>query len=56
MRGQGGFWNVNQRYIRPREKGDPLEKLKAVVPWELFRKPYSNALKRLDGAKGGRPP
>jgi transposase, IS5 family len=26
------------------------------VPWEVFRKPLAKALKRLDGAKGGRPP
>lgn len=28
----------------------------AIVPWEVFRKPLSKALKRSDGAKGGRPP
>lgn len=38
------------------EAGDPLEKLNAVVPWEAFRKPLGKALKRSDGAKGGRPP
>jgi IS5 family transposase len=27
-----------------------------VVPWEVFRKPLAKALKRSDGAKGGRPP
>ena len=27
-----------------------------MVPWEVFRKPLSKALKRSDGAKGGRPP
>ena len=33
----------------------PLEKLNSVVPWEVFRKPLAKALKRSDGAKGGRP-
>ena len=33
-----------------------MEKLSAVVPWEVFRKPLAKALKRSDGAKGGRPP
>lgn len=56
MRGQPGFWDVDERYIRLSEAGDPLEKLNAIVPWEVFRKPLSKALKRSDGAKGGRPP
>uniref|UniRef100_A0A9E8CP69 IS5 family transposase n=1 Tax=Bosea sp. NBC_00436 TaxID=2969620 RepID=A0A9E8CP69_9HYPH len=56
MRGQAGFWDVDERYARLSEAGDPLEKLNAVVPWEFFRKPLAKALKRSDGAKGGRPP
>ena len=56
MRGQAGFWDVDERYARLSEAGDPLEKLNAVVPWEMFRKPLAKALKRSDGAKGGRPP
>jgi IS5 family transposase len=56
MRGQPGFWDVDERYARLSEAGDPLEKLDAVVPWEVFRKPLAKALKRSDGAKGGRPP
>jgi transposase, IS5 family len=55
MRGQAGFWDVDERYARLSEAGDPLEKLNAVVPWEFFRKPLAKALKRSDGAKGGRP-
>ncbi|WP_292338132.1 transposase [Mesorhizobium sp.] len=31
--------------------GDPLEKLNAVVPWGVFRKPLAKALKRADGAR-----
>ena len=56
MRGQPGFWDVDERYARLSEAGDPLEKLSAVVPWEVFRKPLAKALKRSDGSKGGRPP
>ena len=56
MRGQPGFWDVDERYARLSEAGDPLERLNAVVPWEVFAKPLEKALKRSDGAKGGRPP
>jgi hypothetical protein len=51
-----GFWDFDERYVRQSEDGDPLEKLNALVPWEVFRKPLAKALKRSDGAKGGRPP
>lgn len=56
MRGQAGFWDIDERYVRLSAAGDPLEKLNSVVPWEVFRKPLSKVLKRSDGAKGGRPP
>ena len=55
MRGQSGFWDIDERYARLSKAGDPLEKLDAVVPWDVFRKPLAKALKRSDGAKGGRP-
>ena len=56
MRGQAGFWDIDERYARLSEAGDPLEKLNSAVPWEVFRKPLAKALKRSDGSKGGRPP
>lgn len=56
MRGQAGFWDIDERYVRLSAAGDPLEKLNAVVAWDIFRKPLAKALKRSDGAKGGRPP
>lgn len=56
MRGQAGFWDVDERYALLSDAGDPLVKLNEVVPWEVFRKPLAKALKRSDGAKGGRPP
>jgi chromate transport protein ChrA len=45
MRGQAGFWDVDERYVRLSEVDDPLEKLNAVVPWDVFRKPLARALK-----------
>jgi len=56
MSGQLGFWDVEERYALLSRAGDPLERLDAVVPWNVFRKPLAKALKRSDGAKGGRPP
>lgn len=56
MRGQAGFWDIDERYARLSAAGDPLERLCDLVPWEIFRKPLAKALKRSDGAKGGRPP
>ncbi|MER0239549.1 transposase [Fulvimarina sp. MAC8] len=55
MRGHSGFCDIDQRYGRLSEGGDPLEKLDAHVLREVFRKPLSKALKRSDGAKGRRP-
>lgn len=56
MRGQPGFWDLDERYERLSAVGDPLEKLNAIVPWPVFEKPLAKALKRSDGSKGGRPP
>lgn len=56
MRGQPGFWDVDERYQRLSAAGDPLEALDRLVPWEVLRKPLVKALKRSDGARGGRPP
>ena len=55
MRGQAGFWDIDEHYARLSEAGDPLETLNGLVPWEVFRKPLAKALKRSDGARGGRP-
>lgn len=56
MRGQAGFWDIDERHARLSEAGDPLEKLNSVVPWEVFRKALAKALKRSDGAKGAARP
>jgi len=55
MRGQPGFWDLDERYERPSAVGDPLEKLNTIIPWAVFEKPLAKALKRSDGSKGGRP-
>lgn len=56
MRGQPGFWDLDERYERLSSVGDPLEKLNSIIPWAVFEKPLAKALKRSDGSKGGRPP
>lgn len=56
MFGQRGFFDVENRYKRLSEAGDPLERLNGAVDWELFRKPLLKVLKRSDRIKGGRPP
>ena len=56
---QPGFFDLEERYARLSEAGDPLEALDVAIDWELFRKPLRKALKkagRTDGKKGGRPP
>ena len=56
MSGQPGFFDLDERLRQLSSGGDPLERLSRVVDFELFRKPLAKALKRSDGAKGGRPP
>ena len=56
MSTQAGFWDIDERYALLSEAGDPLEKLDGLVPWDVFRKPLAKALRRSDGARGGRPP
>jgi IS5 family transposase len=46
MRGQAGFWDIDERYALLSDAGDPLERLNTAVPWEVFRKPLAKALKR----------
>ena len=56
MAGQLGFFDLEDRYAQLSKAGDPLEKLAGVVDFEPFRYRLVKALKRSDGAKGGRPP
>jgi IS5 family transposase len=54
--GQPGFFDLDARHRRLSESGDPLVRLGRLIEFELFRPRLSEALKRSDGAKGGRPP
>ena len=56
MRGQGGFFDVDERLKELSAKGDALERLNGIVDFELFRPDLARAVPRSDGAKGGRPP
>jgi IS5 family transposase len=54
--GQPGFFDLDERYRRLSETGDPLVKLAGLIDFEVFRPRLAAALKRSDGSKGGRPP
>jgi transposase, IS5 family len=56
MRGQPGWFDLDERYAALSSAGDPLERLAAVVDFELFRAELDAALERSDRSKGGRPP
>jgi transposase len=55
MRGQVGFFDVEERLKELSAKGDALERLSAVVDFDLFRADLERAVPRSDGSKGGRP-
>jgi len=56
MAGQPGLFDLDERYAALSKRGDPLERLAAVVDFELFRADLEGALARSDRSKGGRPP
>src|SRR5215210_5041848 len=56
MRGQAGFFEVDERLKELCAKGDDLERLNAIVDFEAFRPDLARAVQRSDGSKGGRPP
>jgi transposase, IS5 family len=56
MVGQPGLFDRDERYAALSAAGDPLERLAAVIDFELFRPELDAALARSDRAKGGRPP
>jgi transposase, IS5 family len=55
MRGQAGFFDVDERLKRLSAKGDSLERLNRVIDFELFRADLERAVPRSGRAKGGRP-
>jgi transposase, IS5 family len=56
MRGQPGFFDVDDRLKRLSVLGDQLESFGATVDFETFRDDLSAALAYADGALSGRPP
>jgi transposase, IS5 family len=56
MAWQVGMFDVEERLAGLSKKGDDLERLAAVVDFELFRPELERAVPRADRAKGGRPP
>ncbi len=55
MRGQAGFFDIDERLKELSAKGDDLERLNAIVDFEMFRSGLARAVPRSDGSKGGRP-
>ena len=51
-----GFFDLDERYAALSASGNPLERLAAVVDFEIFRPLLNQVLRRSDGSKGGRPP
>lgn len=56
MRGQPGFFDVDERLQRLTDLGDQLLAFAKVVDFEMFRPELTKALAYSDGAQGGRPP
>src|SRR3972149_3696036 len=56
MRGQAGFFDVDDRLKRLSDLGDRLEGFRSAVDFEMFRGDLDQALTYSDGARGGRPP
>jgi len=56
MRGEPGFFDVDERLKELSAKGDDLERMKAIVDFEMFRADLERAVPRSDRARGGRPP
>ena len=56
MRGQGGFFDIEERLKELSAKGDTLERLNGLVDFELFRPDLERAVPRADRSRGGRPP
>ncbi len=55
MRGQAGFFDVDERLQELSAKGDHLERLHAIIDFELFRADLEQAIVRADRSRGGRP-
>jgi IS5 family transposase len=56
MDGQPGLFDIDGRLKDLSAKGDDLERLNAIVDFELFRPDLERAVPRSNRVKGGRPP
>ena len=56
MSSQPGFFDLSDRYEALSLAGDPLERLREMIPWDGFRKHLKKTLARKDRSTGGRPP
>lgn len=56
MRGQPGFFDIDNRLKRLSDLGDQLEAFQSAVNFEVFRDELNKALAYSDNAQGGRPP
>lgn len=56
MRGQPGFFDIDERLKRLSDLGDQLEAFAGAVDFEIFRADLVKALAYSDGYQGGRPP
>lgn len=56
MRGQPGFFDIDERLKRLSDLGDQLEGFAGAVDFEIFRTDLVKALAYSDGSQGGRPP
>ncbi len=56
MRGQTGFFDIDDRLKRLSDLGDQLLAFGKVVDFEVFRPDLTKSLAYSDGAQGGRPP
>jgi transposase, IS5 family len=56
MRGQPGFFDIDDRLRRLSDLGDQLEAFPSAVDFELFRPELNAALSYTDRTEGGRPP
>jgi IS5 family transposase len=52
MRGEPGFFDVEERLKELSAKGDELERLNAVVDFELFRSDLERAVPRSEPIEG----
>jgi transposase, IS5 family len=54
--GMAGFFDIDERLKELSAKGDDLERIKALVDFEIFRPGLEAAVPRADRSRGGRPP